>query len=94
MISFTRLATRNSSPLSMATRSSRRGRWEISFDGDRRVVRLHLTPKGRNETGPHFNLTDWVRHHDQYDSESFDFMEAYQRDEGSDACCSSQEARS
>jgi predicted dithiol-disulfide oxidoreductase (DUF899 family) len=29
---------------------------------------LDLTPKGRNETGPNFNLTDWVRHHDRYGS--------------------------
>lgn len=28
---------------------------------------LDLTPKGRNETGPNFNLIDWVRHHDRYD---------------------------
>lgn len=27
---------------------------------------LDITPKGRNETGPGFNLTDWVRHHDRY----------------------------
>ena len=27
---------------------------------------LDLTPKGRNETGPRRNLTDWVRHHDRY----------------------------
>ena len=27
---------------------------------------LALTPKGRNETGPAFDLTDWVRHHDKY----------------------------
>jgi predicted dithiol-disulfide oxidoreductase (DUF899 family) len=27
---------------------------------------LDLTPKGRNETGPAFDLTDWVRHHDKY----------------------------
>jgi predicted dithiol-disulfide oxidoreductase (DUF899 family) len=26
----------------------------------------HL-PKGRNETGPGHNLTDWVRHHDRYE---------------------------
>lgn len=26
-----------------------------------------LTPKGRNEHGPRFNLTDWARHHDRYD---------------------------
>jgi predicted dithiol-disulfide oxidoreductase (DUF899 family) len=29
---------------------------------------LDLTPKGRNETGPRYNLTDWVRHHDRYDA--------------------------
>jgi predicted dithiol-disulfide oxidoreductase (DUF899 family) len=28
---------------------------------------LDITPKGRNETGPNFNLTDWVRRHDQYE---------------------------
>lgn len=27
---------------------------------------LDLTPKGRNETGPQRNLTDWVRPHDRY----------------------------
>lgn len=27
---------------------------------------LDMTPKGRNETGPNFNLTDWVRPHDRY----------------------------
>ena len=27
---------------------------------------LDLTPKGRNETGPNHNLTDWVRLHDRY----------------------------
>jgi predicted dithiol-disulfide oxidoreductase (DUF899 family) len=29
---------------------------------------LDLTPKGRNETGPNFNLTDWVKRHDEYDN--------------------------
>jgi len=29
---------------------------------------LDLTPKGRNENGPNFNLTDWVRRHDEYDN--------------------------
>ncbi len=28
---------------------------------------LDLTPKGRSENGPHHGLTDWVRHHDNYD---------------------------
>jgi predicted dithiol-disulfide oxidoreductase (DUF899 family) len=30
----------------------------------------HL-PKGRNETGPNHNLSDWVRHHDRYDGGGF-----------------------
>jgi predicted dithiol-disulfide oxidoreductase (DUF899 family) len=29
---------------------------------------LDMTPKGRNETGPNHNLTDWVRLHDRYDA--------------------------
>jgi predicted dithiol-disulfide oxidoreductase (DUF899 family) len=28
---------------------------------------LDLTPKGRDETGPRGNLTDWVRRHDEYE---------------------------
>jgi predicted dithiol-disulfide oxidoreductase (DUF899 family) len=28
---------------------------------------LDRTPKGRDETGPHRNLMDWVRRHDEYD---------------------------
>jgi predicted dithiol-disulfide oxidoreductase (DUF899 family) len=32
---------------------------------------LDLTPKGRNENGPHFSLGDWVRHHDRYDATGF-----------------------
>ena len=31
---------------------------------------LDLTPKGRNENGPNFDLTDWVRHHDRYAAEA------------------------
>jgi predicted dithiol-disulfide oxidoreductase (DUF899 family) len=27
---------------------------------------LDLAPKGRNENGPNFDLTDWVKHHDRY----------------------------
>ena len=29
---------------------------------------LDITPKGRDETGPNHNLTDWVRHHDKYEA--------------------------
>ena len=34
---------------------------------DTTYMYLDLTPKGRNENGPRYNLTDWVRHHDRYD---------------------------
>jgi predicted dithiol-disulfide oxidoreductase (DUF899 family) len=33
---------------------------------------LDLTPKGRNETGPNHNLTDWVRRHDEYQDAHID----------------------
>ena len=32
---------------------------------------LDLMPKGRNETGPNHNMTDWVRHHDRYGDDGF-----------------------
>jgi len=38
---------------------------------DTTYMYLDLTPKGRNETGPHFNLADWVRHHDRYGAAGF-----------------------
>lgn len=28
---------------------------------------LDMTPNGRNETGPNYNLTDWVKRHDEYE---------------------------
>jgi predicted dithiol-disulfide oxidoreductase (DUF899 family) len=28
---------------------------------------LDLTPKGRNEHGPHYNLVDWIKRHDMYE---------------------------
>ncbi len=31
---------------------------------------LDITPKGRNENGPNFNLTDWVKRHDEYPAAS------------------------
>jgi len=43
---------------------------------------LDLTPKGRNETGPRHNLTDWVRHHDRYDESS-----------ATGGCCEAETAR-
>jgi predicted dithiol-disulfide oxidoreductase (DUF899 family) len=38
---------------------------------DTTYMYLDLTPKGRNENGPHHNLGDWVRHHDSYDAAGF-----------------------
>jgi predicted dithiol-disulfide oxidoreductase (DUF899 family) len=35
---------------------------------DATYMYLDITPKGRNESGPRYNLTDWVRHHDRYDA--------------------------
>lgn len=32
---------------------------------------LDMTPKGRNETGPTFTMSDWVRHHDRYQAGGF-----------------------
>jgi predicted dithiol-disulfide oxidoreductase (DUF899 family) len=32
---------------------------------------LDLVPKGRDETGPNHNLSDWVRHYDRYSSRGF-----------------------
>jgi len=37
---------------------------------DTAYMYLDMTPNGRNETGPHFNLMDWVKHHDRYDASS------------------------
>jgi predicted dithiol-disulfide oxidoreductase (DUF899 family) len=42
---------------------------------------LDRTPKGRNENGPHHNLMDWVRRHDEYDTAA------------SSSCCSSDTAQ-
>ncbi len=35
---------------------------------DSTYMLLDMTPKGRNETGPHHNLTDWVKRHDEYET--------------------------
>jgi predicted dithiol-disulfide oxidoreductase (DUF899 family) len=39
--------------------------------GDTTYFYLDITPKGRNET-VRGNLTDWVRHHDRYDSDGYE----------------------
>jgi predicted dithiol-disulfide oxidoreductase (DUF899 family) len=58
-------------------------------------IYLDLTPKGRNETGPNHNLTDWVRHHDRYGAGGFvDSTGGYIRSEESGSCCHAAEDHS
>jgi predicted dithiol-disulfide oxidoreductase (DUF899 family) len=55
-------------------------------------VLLDITPRGRNETGPNHNLTDWVRHHDRYGAGGFvDPTGRYVPFKGSGPCHSSGE---
>jgi hypothetical protein len=46
-----------------------------------------MTPKGRNENGPHHNLMDWVRLHDRYDQPQGASGHHHQEDDGD--CCHS-----
>jgi len=58
-------------------------------------VCLDLTPKGRNETGPNRDLTDWVRHHDRYGEGGFvDSTGRYRAARQPGACCSADDERS
>jgi predicted dithiol-disulfide oxidoreductase (DUF899 family) len=58
-------------------------------------VYLDLTPKGRNETGPRFNLTDWVRHHDRYSAAgSVDSSGRFVAIESAEPSCKCAEAKS
>ena len=53
---------------------------------------LDITPKGRNENGPHFNLGDWVRHHDKYDAGGYvDATGGYIEPAEARPCCTSGE---
>lgn len=49
---------------------------------------LDMTPKGRNETGPNHDLTDWVRHHDRYGQGGHvDSTGRYRGDQTETSCC-------
>jgi predicted dithiol-disulfide oxidoreductase (DUF899 family) len=51
-------------------------------------ILLDLTPKGRNETGPNHDLSDWVRHHDRYgDGGHVASTGRYVAAEASESCC-------
>jgi predicted dithiol-disulfide oxidoreductase (DUF899 family) len=55
---------------------------------DTTYMYLDLTPKGRNEQGPHHNLGDWVRHHDRYEAAGFvDAGGRFVAEEHSDSEC-------
>jgi len=56
---------------------------------------LDLTPTGRNENGPNFALTDWVRRHDRYGAGGFvDSTGRYQAAAASKPSCHSTEIAS
>jgi len=52
---------------------------------------LDVAPKGRNETGPRGDLSDWVRHHDRYSAGGYvqpsGRYQAEENVEKSDSCC-------
>ena len=54
---------------------------------------LDITPKGRNETGPNHNLSDWVRHHDRYDSKGYVDATGAFIAEKPRSCCHSEEVK-
>ena len=55
---------------------------------DTTYMYLDLTPKGRDENGPHHNLGDWVRHHDRYGVGGFvDAGGRFVAEDGSKAGC-------
>jgi predicted dithiol-disulfide oxidoreductase (DUF899 family) len=57
-------------------------------------VCLDLTPKGRNETGPNRDLTDWVRHHDRYGARgTVDSTGRYRAEPQAGACCAGEVER-
>jgi len=53
-------------------------------------VFLDITPKGRNETGPNHDPSDWIRHHDRYGKGGFvDSTGRYQPPTDLDSCYNS-----
>ena len=55
---------------------------------------LDMTPKGRNETGPRHNMTDWVRHHDRYGAGGFvDATGRYVAPKAAQPCCGAEGER-
>lgn len=53
---------------------------------------LELTPKGRNETGPAYALSDWVRHHDRYGTPGSVNAKTGRAEPAAGGCCSAEKA--
>lgn len=51
---------------------------------------LDIVPKGRDETGPNRNLSDWVRHHDRYGPAGVVAPTGRWVPDAAEACCESQ----
>ena len=54
---------------------------------------LDIVPKGRDETGPRGNLSDWVRHHDRYGATGAVAPTGRWVAEAAAPCCASEEQR-
>jgi predicted dithiol-disulfide oxidoreductase (DUF899 family) len=54
---------------------------------------LDIVPKGRNETGPNGNLSDWVRHHDRYGSAGAVAPTGRWVPDAAEPCCEAAEQR-
>jgi predicted dithiol-disulfide oxidoreductase (DUF899 family) len=54
---------------------------------------LDIVPKGRDETGPNGNLSDWVRHHDRYNAAGAVAATGRWVPETSEPCCGTTERR-
>jgi predicted dithiol-disulfide oxidoreductase (DUF899 family) len=67
------------------------GRGGEDFLGTYRL--LDIVPKGRDETGPRGNLSDWVRHHDRYGATGAVAPTGRWVAEAAAPCCASEEQR-
>jgi len=53
---------------------------------------LDIAPKGRNETGPRFDMGDWLRHHDRYGAAGYVDATGRYHEEKSE-CCHGEQSR-
>src|SRR5438094_166852 len=82
-----KIRTRGAGSRSRARRTvSRQWTWAASA-----VVPRPTGVVDSSETGPSFNLTDWVRHHDRYDDDGFVDPTGRHRPKGADSSCDAYE---